>query len=270
MRRAHTLIGEQIEYFTPHDLYLLCVSILLHDVGNLHKRRDHEKKVAVVYHALRNGEPRFNTERTNVLAIVGAHRGSAKDGSTDTLGDLANNQFLGNSVKTPQLAAVLRFADELEEGPHRTSAYMLNHGLYQDAAIFHKYANISDYCSVRNNEKIQLTYDVSLELTGTSLQAGDGVTLADLLEFSYHRIIKVDEERKYCKHYCDLLSPFKETSAWFRFWLNSEELKLDLKPLVISDLVIPGEGVKKVEQIDGRYDIATIVNDLTNACGLKL
>src|SRR5258708_3902132 len=85
MTRTYSLIGEAKEYFTPYELYLLCVSILFHDVGNLHGRQEHQKKIATIYDSLRHRENRFRTERTAVLAIAGAHTGSTKDGSKDTL-----------------------------------------------------------------------------------------------------------------------------------------------------------------------------------------
>ena len=76
MKRAFNLVGDKADYFSPPELYLLAVSILFHDVGNLHGRLDHGKKIAGIYNACRHEEDRFNTERHAVLAIAGAHTGS--------------------------------------------------------------------------------------------------------------------------------------------------------------------------------------------------
>jgi hypothetical protein len=269
MSRTYALIGDQTEYFSPFELCVLCTSILFHDVGNLHGRKDHHKKVARIYDAFRKREPRFKSERTSVLTITGAHTGSAKDGSKDTLKELDRLSFHAQSVRSREVAAVLRLADELAEGVQRTSAYMLNHGMYKpDATIFHKYASITDYRIERGVGRVALTYSIDIE-HGVELEAGNSIMLKDLLGFSYKRIIKLDQERRYCKHYCDLLSPFKETAAWFSFWFEGQQLELDINPITISDLIVPGEPAKSVEQIDTRYEISSLVSALGNACGEK-
>jgi len=184
------------------------------------------------------------------------------------LKELNRLSFHAQSIRSQEVAAVLRLADELAEGVQRTSAYMLNHGMYKPAAtIFHKYASITEYCIERGDERIALTYDIDIGRGGGDLDAGHGVRLEDLLRFSYGRIIKLDQERRYCKHYCDLLSPFKETGAWFNFWFEGQQLDLDIKPIAISDLIVPGEFTKDIEHIDARYEISSLVSALDRACG---
>jgi hypothetical protein len=268
MERAVKLIGDKTEYFSPHELYLLGVTILFHDVGNLHGRKEHHKKIAGVYDDLRKREARFKTERTAVLAIAGAHTGSAKDGSIDALRDVGSLSFQANSVRAQQIAAVLRFADELAEGPQRTSAYLQNHQMYKpDSRVFHEYANVTDYCIDRGAERIAASYNIDITLVSSELQVGQGVPLSELLQFSYARIVKLDQERRYCKHYCDLLSAFKETAVAFNFYLEGQQLDIGIPPLVISDLIVPGEPAKDLEQIDARYAISAILDGLKSVCG---
>ena len=141
MKRARALIGEDVCYFDPLELYLLCISILFHDVGNLHGRGNHQNKIADIYNACRHQDHRFNTERTAVLSIAGAHTGFTRDGSKDTLREVYSFSFRAETIRGQQVAAVLRLADELAEGPHRTSGYLLNSGGYAPASqIFHRYA----------------------------------------------------------------------------------------------------------------------------------
>ena len=203
-----------------------------------------------------------------MLTIAGAHTGSSKDGSGDTLRDVGNLSFQANSIRAQHIAALLRLADELAEGPQRTSAYLQNRGMYKpESAIFHEYANIADYCIDRGSERIAISYNIDIAAPATAaLQAGHGVALKQLLEFAYSRIIKVDQERRYCKHYCDLLSVFKETAASFNFYHEGQKLDVDMPPLVISDLTIPGEPTRGIEQIDSRYAISSLLDVLTTAC----
>jgi hypothetical protein len=231
MSRARSLIGDKQTYFDPNELYLLAVSVLFHDVGNLHGRQKHNKKIASIYAACRKQEARFNTERNAILAIAGAHTGSAKDGSKDTLSDLGRLSFQANTVRAHELAAVLRFADELAEGPQRTSAYLLNKGIYKAGSqIFHEYSSVSEYCIERSAGRIASTFSMDIELDPSSdvLRLRQGSPLEDLLKLCYLRIVKVDQERRYCKHYSDLLSVFKETSACFIFYHREQPLELNL------------------------------------------
>lgn len=268
MGRASQLIGDNTKYFDPYELYVLSVAILFHDVGNLHGREEHQKKIARIYDALRKREARFHTERTAVLTVAGAHTGSTKDGSKDTLRDVGSLSFQGHSIRSQHLAAVLRLADELAEGPQRTSAYLQNHGMHKpDSRIFHKYASICDYCVDRGAERIAASYNIDIERSATGLQAGYGVSVRDLLAVAYSRITKLDQERRYCKHYCDLLSAFKEVGASFNFYFEGQKLDLDIPPIVISDLVVPGEPAKAIEEIDPRYAISTLLDALEGACG---
>ncbi len=267
MGRASQLIGDRGDYLDPHELYVLAVAILFHDVGNLHGRKEHHRKIAGIYDAARKRDARFNTERTAVLAIAGAHTGSATDGSLDTLREVGTLSFRGHSIKAQRIAALLRLADELAEGPQRTSAYLQNHGMYKpESAVFHEYANIADYCIDRGEERIALSYNVDITPAESELRAGQAVSLKQVLEFAYSRILKVDQERRYCKHYCDLLSAFKETAASFNFYHEGQKLDLDIQPIVISDLIIPGHPTLPIEEIDRDYDIAALLEKLINAC----
>jgi hypothetical protein len=265
MTRVRSLIGDATQYFDAYELYILAISILFHDVGNLHGRKEHHKKVAGVYDACRRREARFSTERNAVLAIAGAHTGTTKDGSKDTLRDVGRLSFQAHPVRGQEVAALLRFADELAEGPQRTSAYLQNQGMYKpDSLLFHRYAAISDYCI--DTGRIALTYNIDIEHGKAELEAGHAVLLRHLLEFSYSRIGKLDQERRYCKHYCDLLSAFKETGAWFNFFYEGQKLDLGLQPIVISDLIVPGELTKQIEDIDTSYKVSALVGVIEGAC----
>jgi hypothetical protein len=72
--------------------------------------------------------------------------------------------------------------------------------------------------------------------------------------------VKLDQERRYNKHYCSWLSNFKRTSATFNFWWKSELLELGIEPLELSDLVVPGDEQKQVVEIDNDYAESNIVS----------
>ena len=67
-----------------------------------------------------------------VVRATSAHTGKAQDGSCDTLKEVAELDHLANRpVRLRELAAILRFADELAEGPQRTSEFMQVEDLYE-------------------------------------------------------------------------------------------------------------------------------------------
>jgi hypothetical protein len=268
MKRVCDLIGPEDEYLTPHELYLLGISILFHDVGNLHGRKEHNKKIADIYNAARNNEDRFHAERNAVLAIAGAHTGSTKSGNTDTIKSLTLLTFDGCRIRGQELSAILRLGDELAEGPHRTSAYLLNHHGYKpENIIYHRYASSVEQGIDRIDGRIAITYTLDLVLHDGILEVGNGVKLDELLKFCYARIIKLDLERRYCKYYSQLLSVFKETSAYFNFFYEGHNLDFEIEPIVISDILVPGDPTKTIEERNQDYVITSLVKALSEKCG---
>ena len=66
-------------------------------------------------------------------------------------------------MRLRELAAVLRFADELAEGPQRTSEFMQAEGLYEsESQQFHDYANSTHILIDRGTNRIILTYEIGI------------------------------------------------------------------------------------------------------------
>ena len=51
---SYKLIKEKINVFTCGDLYFLCIIIMLHDVGNIEGRENHQIKITDIYNDIRN------------------------------------------------------------------------------------------------------------------------------------------------------------------------------------------------------------------------
>jgi len=268
MRRVNDLIGYSPEYFRPLELYVLAVSILFHDVGNLHGRVEHQKKIAQIYGQVRGESARFRNERTAVLAIAGAHTGTTKDGTRDTLGSVNRLSFEGETIRGQELAAVLRLGDELAEGPQRTSAYLQSISHYSpESAIYHAYANAVDYAVDNQPQgRIAITLNINLQRHDQTLFVAQGVTLEAFLKLSYHRIVKLDQERRYCKHFSPILRNLAETGAWFNFYYDHHPLDLRLEPIVLNDLVIPGDDSKEITHLNSSYEINALITQLTPLC----
>ncbi len=248
------LLGDQNKDLNCMELNVLCLSVLFHDVGNIFDRYEHQKNIREVYDQACpniNGSDKHE-EKLIILDICKAHCGESISGDNDTIRNLKETSKLERKViRLKILAAILRFADELAEGPQRTSWFMMKKHMYSEKSnIFHKYASCSKVDIDRLNGRICLVYHISIDLGDESDKSSkDALVSIDELEaflgFIYKRIEKLNQERQYAKHYSSILFPFKETSASFNFWYNGQQIPVDLDPVILSDLVVPGDDPQK-------------------------
>lgn len=265
LQNVNLLLKDDIKELNAVELYTLMVSVLFHDVGNLYGRKNHHKKIGDIYEHVRHSDPKFSQEKCLVLKIAGAHTGAAIDGSNDTLNDLDDSDNLQDQqVRSRTLAAILRLADELAEGHQRTSDYIIKaHGFTKESSIFHRYAQVTSVHPDRGNGRLTLTYNLRLKTKGGRVLASEKVRLFKLLNFAYDRIIKLDEERKYAKHYAELLDCYKKTTVRFNFHLDSVPQNLDIGDLTLSDKIIPGGNSPKMIEIFPKCEPAKLWKQLS-------
>jgi hypothetical protein len=236
---------ETIKKFTALDLYVLCLSVLFHDVGNINGRSNHNRKVLNVYNYVRNNSSKYYDEKRLITKTAEVHCGETNTGSRDTLLDIGNELYplSGNPIKLLEISSILRFADELAEGPQRTSDYLLRTDkITPESQIYHKYADITHIFIDRDGGRIVLRYDINIKNETID-------SLEKLLLYTYKRIMKLDEERKYAKFYSKYLAPFMQTEITFNFYNKeelSEELLLSIGRIILDDKCIP-RGDKQVE-----------------------
>ncbi len=263
---AFQLIGNT-EAINPIEHYILCQSILFHDVGNLFGRKKHNLKIAKIYEAQFNKLWINRLEMGHVIKIGRSHSGiSGLDGSNDTLKDLNDAFFESHSVRLQYLAAVLRFADELAEGPQRTSTFLIeNNMIARSSKIYHKYAQCTNVYIDRGGSRIALSYQIPLDDYNFNLKSGAN-NFTKFMKCVYARIHKLDGERRYCKHYSSGLEPFKKTSVNFNFWSGSEQVDLEVKPIDLDDLFVPGSDMKNLEETPN-YRIQNIIERIVSMRG---
>jgi hypothetical protein len=255
---------DDINELTCHDLYILCLSILFHDAGNINGRTDHNKKLLDIYDEVRKKDSKFNSEKRLILKATKAHCGKTDLGSFDTLNVIEEKDSLaGNPIKLREIASILRFADELAEGPQRTSDYLLNTDkIPEESKKHHKYAQVTEVFIDRGNGRIALKYHINISEETTK------ISLKELLTFAYERILKLDEERKYTKFYSNLLIPFKKTEFTFNFIKYSksgEQLDITINGVLPDVPVIKDEKELKAISLIDKFkdlDIDVIVGKL--------
>lgn len=264
--RAGQLLGETMQKdMTSQDLYALILSILFHDVGNIFNREAHQQKIQA---ALKYVWPIRKLKRSEYLIItkaVLAHCGSATDGSKDTLKEVEDKAALeGLPINLREIAAITKLADELAEGPQRTSAFMLEHELIgPKSKPYHDYAFETQILIDRASGRIALTYDIEIETKNNNWE----VDLQKTLEMIYDRIIKLDQERQYTKYYCKYLAPFKKTTVSFNFHIDDSDFGLNLTKLILTDLKVPGDKQKSIIEHDECYEITKIIDSIKPLTG---
>lgn len=256
---AHTL--------SAVDLYCLSMFVLFHDVGNLYGRDNHQQKVGEIFDWVRGATSDLRRERTLVLKAARAHTGLAGDGTSDTLKELSEQDHLDDRpIKLRELAAILRFADELAEGPQRTSDFMrLNGGYSAGSQVYHDYASITNVHIDRPGGRITVTYEFDVARSTKGGAPGDDAWIRNLLAFTYKRIIKLDQERRYARYYGRCLNPFRMTSVEMNFHCGHVLLPVSLPPLHLDDKVIPGDPCKSIPDLISAYDIESVVKQLQDA-----
>lgn len=189
------------------------------------------------------------------------------DGSNDTIKELPGSpeSLAGHPVNLRSIAAILRLADELAEGPKRTSLFMQKYHPYpKGSRMFHRYANVTTIAIDPGNNRIALTYDIQVKsnMSGT-ISNREEKLITELINYIYKRIIKLDQERKYAKHYCDFLLPFKFTTVTFNFEIKDQIHNLDLpQQFALTDLIVPGDNGKQLPEYNNVYDVEGIMRKI--------
>jgi len=135
------------------------------------------------------------------------------------LGDHVN----GQQVQLRTIAASLRFADELAEGPQRNERLFSGLTLESNRSrrSYHRYASCTNVSADRGNERIRLTYEIQINEFASSEPGAQLAALTEFLAFVFQRIAKLDEERRYARFYCPALAPFKQTDVAINFYNGS-------------------------------------------------
>ena len=249
------------DYFKIIELYLLGLGVLFHDVGNLEGRSEHNRRIARFYDFVRQGI-QFAQEKSLVVQISQAHSGNTQTGTRNTLVDVPKSSHLdGQPVRPREIAAIIRFADELAEGPQRTSQYLRKTGGHAtESVLYHDYSSATHMCIDCGNERIAVTYQ--FEVSFKAALEKELERIKGLLNFTYERLGKMDLERRYARFHCAKpLLPFREISVRLDVQIDGEFLDLGLET-IISDEVNLDRSAELLSERDSRWHADAVVNQL--------
>lgn len=190
----------------PYEVFILLVSILLHDAGNILGRKEHEKKPLQIFMDMGAAICSDRFEAMPIAKIAEVHGGKAIDEKGSVTKDTIRNANLDEdacyrsiSYRPRLIASLVRFADEICEDRSRAARFLLERGsLPEKSEIFHSYAmSISsvdvDLGSKCINIKYELNHDDILDKKGKN---GFKQYLIDEIN---ERLEKMFRELCYCK-----------------------------------------------------------------------
>lgn len=276
LKNAELLIGEDIndsKKINCIELYLLCLAILFHDVGNIYEdRKNHQYLISEIYNYVRKDISKLHNEKRIISQLIATHSGETNRGDSDTIGSseiiLEEIQNLYTfDIDMRKIASILRLADELAEGVQRTSLFLEKHNFYYgDSSKFHIFAKQTTVSISKAQSRIALTYNISLEdENGEPLQFEE---FKNQILFILNRIYKTDTERKYCKFFTFLLEPFKITTASMQFHKNGHMIDSIDNPflkIVLTDLIKP-DSYKVLFDNNVHNQVITITSLWQNLC----
>jgi len=202
---AHANGTEKI-CISPYEVFVLLVSILLHDAGNIYGRSDHEKHPLIIFREMGESLCPDQFEAKIITRISAAHGGATElpDGShsKDTIKLLNDkDEMSGIFVRQRLIAALLRFSDEICEDRSRAAKFMLDKDILpKESEVFHAYAySIS---SVRVDHKSKsINLKIELMKNNVTRLYGKGSKEIFLIDEIFSRLEKMYSEMLYCQRF---------------------------------------------------------------------
>ena len=254
-------------YFSPQELVVLLTGLLVHDIGNIFGRERHNQKIPDVWKTQTSAWLAWHmSDRMLIIDVGRAHSGKTPSGSTDTLEPLATaSRYLGKvPVRAAEIAAIIRFADELAEGPQRTSKFLLQELLIKSTSqLYHHYAEITRVSIDRGRGRVALTYSIDLDngaYPNDALEKKEFIT--SLLRMIYSRAAKMNYVRQFARHYSNSLAPFREVSISLNIEKDGSPFDLSLRPVLLTDMSVLHNTQLSFEDMHKEYTIEKIIQQV--------
>ncbi len=211
VRYAGNMLGiagpiEKKSGLSAYEIYLLLCAIRLHDAGNIDGREDHEKRAFAMLYEYGGNISKDSAEALLIGQIADAHGGHTMAGSKDTIGELPQDgtPVAATTCRPRQVAALVRFADEICEHSSRAARHHLNSGtLPVENKLFHIYAESITGAVCDSNGGFKLKIDIKTKYLKEKYPHPKIAEGQYVIDEVFDRISKLDCERRYCNQYLD-------------------------------------------------------------------
>ncbi|WP_319482934.1 hypothetical protein [uncultured Draconibacterium sp.] len=266
LERAYQLIGDfNKRDLTVYEVYILALMILFHDLGNISGRTNHDspQRIMKLYSKYRINHTKYKLEKRVIANGASAHSGKSKNQCYDTLKFVDNNSSIENGyrIRLQELAAILRFADELAEGPQRTCSFAVENNDFpeKDNIIYHEYALITNIFIDRQRGRISVTYCFDID---EQIDEEKQANFKELLKLTFRRCLKLELERRYSKYHSEIIKPFKEISIKYDFNIDNNPDLIDFDQIIIEDKYPVPDSILKENKGDDEVNILTYIPEL--------
>lgn len=187
-------------YISPYEVFILLMSIQIHDAGHLlGTRKEHPGNAKKLLSRLDKGEELSAPEKKIIGDIAKAH-----SGTENPIGELQEDFDLTHENIRPQfLASLLRLADELAEDNTRASRFLIdNDEISESSKIYHQYSLSINSVKLASKE-ISLKFYLN-EKNSTEFfkkETSKGVIDTFLIDEIYERTLKMFTETLYCTRF---------------------------------------------------------------------
>ena len=226
IRRVSELINTEKCLLSEYEVYILLMSIHIHDMGNILGRNNHEINSQVILQDYSQHAGQDRIEWDCIFEIAEAHGGEPKD----KISDLIDEKILQKTVRKKLLASLLKFADELSDDRTRANRFLLTTKeqslqsslLPEESQLFHMFSYCLHTVDIDlQGKRILLKFDVEekyLTKTFKKRKKTKKKTYFEqyLINEIYERTYKTHLERIYC-------------SRFFREHVNLETLVVDIE-----------------------------------------
>jgi hypothetical protein len=222
IERASNLVDCKDCDLSPFEVYLLLISIQVHDAGNIFGREEHENKLEKIMAEAEKLCGRDEIERTVIRKIAQAHGGENRGlrDVRDKIGQelSAKEALFGEEVRPRVIASILRFADELSDDKSRANLKLLEENrIPKKSEVFHAYAACLESVLIKHDKSsILLRYRIPKNFT--LRRFGKLEEEVYLLDEIYARVMKMHRERIYCMRFCKKLLNIETIEVLIEFY----------------------------------------------------
>lgn len=198
---AAKIIDQMGDELVPYEIFLLLLSIQVHDIANISGRASHENRIDEVWKSV-IGPLGFDSLDKNMAIQIASTHGGTFEGSKSTLRAVEQiTKYKNIPIRPRLLAAILKLADELAEEVDRASTVQLELSLLpKESEVYHIYSSGLHTAHVEaSSGTIELKLAFSSEYFGRKF--GKGEEEVFLLEEIYERTLKTWSEAVYCSRY---------------------------------------------------------------------
>lgn len=207
----------------PYEVYLLLMTILSHDAGNIEGRRDHQMKIYKLLDQRLTKVLDDTVEMREIHDIAQSHTGKGIVSgleSKDTIVSLGKEKTLSSIVYHPRrIAALLRFADEICEDRKRIPEILLNNPSVSSgpSVPYLRFGqSITSVDILKDRQSIRIQFDLQPEhvLRPLEFVNNEGqIQKKYLIDVVMSRLGKIRRERSYCFRFLHGVVEFASVTA---------------------------------------------------------